>query len=106
MYRSLNIKFQISCNRELYFYLSVFQFSFLPFLYKCSQSSVWKIRELAVSAVLPFINDNMLVDHMNTIWENITLPMPENSIHGYLLQVRNLYSKLKLVYEFCFIFFL
>lgn len=76
---------------------NVTEFSFLPFLYKCSQSSVWKIRELAVSAVLPFINDNMLVDHMNTIWENITLPMPENSIHGYLLQfevlVRHVLSK-------------
>lgn len=61
--------------------------TFVPYIYNCSENSIFKIRQLTVQAIVPFITRDIYVEHCNKIWSDVMLPLPENTKHGLLLQV-------------------
>ena len=48
---------------------------------------MWKIRELVVLAIFPFITVDIYEKYIRTLWKSIRLDFSENFRHGLLLQV-------------------
>jgi hypothetical protein len=70
---------------------------YIPYVDKCSGSSILKTRSLAASAMVALITPNIFVDHLINVFHNISSSTSENLTHGLLLQVNVLEITLSLL---------
>nr|XP_023660134.1 thyroid adenoma-associated protein isoform X1 [Paramormyrops kingsleyae] len=70
--------------------------TFLPFIIKCGRSAVYRTRQMAARALVPFVSVTQLPSTIGALLEDLPVgPGPQvqqNHIHGTLLQVLHLLS--------------
>ncbi|XP_067943038.1 tRNA (32-2'-O)-methyltransferase regulator THADA-like [Watersipora subatra] len=65
---------------------------FVPYLYRCASSPVYKTRMLAAHALANTLSQDSVPEAMKYLCENVSISSEHNRLHGLFLQVYHLYA--------------